>query len=404
MLSVVASTSFAGGVAGAAGPTVQVGDADIEVGGTETVTLVLSNAPNGVSGFDLNVSVADGSTARISNLTVDTFSAPRTTISDGGREGFAQGIDLDREHEPGASDVRLVEVTLEGVSNGRTTLQIDQANIDNGDGNDIAPALESSNIVVGDPGAATDSTITPSETESGDNGGQGQQTGDASAEWSTTNVSDGATISVRELPSTATLDADLSGTAQGSGLSLQRLAIDSTFTIEDSFRVEVGIPTDAPGEAEAYTGGTALGYFTMEAIGVDSEQLDTVTAEIQVDQGELPDGASLESARLYRYHDGEWQPLQTSVSGDSTLEADTPGFSTFAVVVPEEGAATPTPEAGTTPGDGSSTATDGTSTDDSPAGPTEREGGGDVGFILGGVAVTLIVLVVGGGLFLSTRD
>jgi hypothetical protein len=403
---VILSSVVPSAAVGANEPTVQVSDADIEVGGTQTVALVLSEAPEGISGFDLQVSVGDSSVAEISSLTVGDFSLPRTNVSDDGQTGFAQGLDSDRNHEPGATNVTLVNVTLEGQATGRTTLTIDGTNIDDDAGNDVNPALETVTIVVGSPQTTPtptpgqNNTTTPNETTTAASGGGGGQQGDeASAEWSVTDVSDGATVTVRSLPSSALVDADLSGTASGNGLSLRRLAIDSTFSIEDRFRVEATVPSSSPGDAPTFENGEAIGYFDMKAVGVDTQRLDTVTVGIDVDETTIPDGESLDSLQVYRYDGAEWRPLATTVS-NSTIEARTSGFSTFAVVVPSETAKTPTATSTDTERAGTAATERTAAQPDQTDAPADGSG---LGFRLLAGGAIVVSLVIGGGLYLTRR-
>jgi hypothetical protein len=88
--------------------------------------------------------------------------------------------------------------------------------------------------------------------------------------------------------------------------------------------------------------------------------IDSASFTTNVSKGVIPANASL---RVYRYHDGEWQSLESEVRAESsttiTLDVETPGFSFFVVGNPPEAPDNDDPPS------------------DSPSG--DRSGGGDSG-------------------------
>jgi hypothetical protein len=96
------------------------------------------------------------------------------------------------------------------------------------------------------------------------------------------------------------------------------------------------------GEALQITGQPVAGYLEIEPVGVNSNTLDFQTITFSVHGSWLNDNhIAPGDVVLERYHDGSWNELPTtfvSQSGDAfTFDADTPGFSYFAVTVKTAG-------------------------------------------------------------------
>jgi PGF-pre-PGF domain-containing protein/PGF-CTERM protein len=136
----------------------------------------------------------------------------------------------------------------------------------------------------------------------------------------------------------------------------------------------------------------------------ESERNRSATVQMRVNASRLNEfNASAEELVITRYNDTseEWEELNTSVaaSGNESvlLEAETPGFSLFAVTAPQEEETTPTPTATATPTDLTPTptptetdTTDDITTDTPDDTPTETDSETLPGF---GAVVALIALL-----------
>jgi PGF-pre-PGF domain-containing protein len=104
---------------------------------------------------------------------------------------------------------------------------------------------------------------------------------------------------------------------------------------QGQFQLRVGQSENAPEDVPPWqtrAGEPALGYITVDH---DADVSDG-TFTFRVRTGALEDaGMNAEHLRLFRYHDGEWVQLQTRLMERNEThvryQAETPGFSTFAV-------------------------------------------------------------------------
>lgn len=94
-------------------------------------------------------------------------------------------------------------------------------------------------------------------------------------------------------------------------------------------QVEVSASASRPSSVTDSPDGEVVSYVTVDVTG---------SLEDGVSEGsftlELADAdASPQAVRVHRYHDGEWQPVETTVVDENTVKVHTPGFSVFAVEV-----------------------------------------------------------------------
>lgn len=108
-------------------------------------------------------------------------------------------------------------------------------------------------------------------------------------------------------------------------------AIEVRFQNGDVEDVIVSVtPTSLPSTVEAPPG-EQVSQVNISASIPDSS-IDQATVTLAISKARVPDGTSL---NVYRYHDGEWVPLQTAIvkntSTTVTVRVRTNGFSYFAV-------------------------------------------------------------------------
>ncbi|GGL34778.1 hypothetical protein GCM10009037_18000 [Halarchaeum grantii] len=138
-------------------PTVRVANAELAANGTATADVVLTEAPEGLAGFALDVRVA-GDAARISNASYpDTFGLTTDpAIGDDGRRVTVEAADLRERVQPGASDVVLATVELSGVAPGAVNLSVEPRQFDADGGAAVEPATDAGTVTVRDSERADD--------------------------------------------------------------------------------------------------------------------------------------------------------------------------------------------------------------------------------------------------------
>ncbi|WP_226022725.1 cellulase family glycosylhydrolase [Halomicrobium salinisoli] len=142
---------------GTSGATVSVvmPPANLVPGHERTASVLLSEAPGGVSGFDLTVSVSDTSVATIESAAVggDMSSiGSEPAPSDDGSTAVISGADLSESVSEGATEVELATVTLAGQSDGETDVGVDVSNLDGNAGDEISVSTRSATLTVVSPG------------------------------------------------------------------------------------------------------------------------------------------------------------------------------------------------------------------------------------------------------------
>ncbi|MEF8861548.1 MAG: cell surface protein [Haloarculaceae archaeon] len=149
-----------GAVAAQDGPTVRVTDASLDPGGTTTMRIVLTSAPDGLAGYELVLSVSDGDVAAITGANyTDAFGlTTEPVVSDDGRTLRLEAADVGGNVEAGATDVTLATVELRGESAGRAGLEVRPVQFDADGGAVMNVSVASGSVVVGEPEPTATST------------------------------------------------------------------------------------------------------------------------------------------------------------------------------------------------------------------------------------------------------
>jgi len=179
LLGAVAATGTA--AAQSDQPTVVVTDATATADGTATVGIVLTNAPNGLAGYYLDITVETPGTARIQSASYpDRFGlTTEPEISSDGATATLEAADMEGAIEPGATNVTLATVELAGAEPGETALSVTPRQFDADTGNAFEPATQPGTVTVSD-GATTPAADAGSTDAS--NGGQPSQSDAATAD------------------------------------------------------------------------------------------------------------------------------------------------------------------------------------------------------------------------------
>lgn len=170
--------------------TIVVTDGTTTPDGTTTVGIVLTNAPSGLSGYYLDLTVGNPDVARIeAGGYPDGFGlTSEPAIRSDGATVTLEAADVEGAVEPGATDVTLATVTLAGAAPGEATLTVEPRGFDDDDGSAFTPATAAGTITVsgsdGDPSAdgSTDAGDSgESNTDGSDAGGSPEAASDGDA-------------------------------------------------------------------------------------------------------------------------------------------------------------------------------------------------------------------------------
>lgn len=230
-----------------------------------------------------------------------------------------------------------------------------------------------------------------SNTGGGDDGGT-QVPSDGTAEPVPTD--EGATVNFKNIQEGQTVSVTLPEEATTSDLGgMTGLDITMVSSVGD-FSIDVTPPAADPPSGTPPIDGS-VGYFQINH-DVPDEAI--ASAEITFTVSNLPDDTTPEEVVLYRYHDGEWQELETRHLGNNQFVATTPGFSVFAIGKKSQQTATPTKTATPTPTQTPPATEMSGSQTPPPTGTPEQPGGGFPWVIV------LVVVGIVGAVVVYFRD
>jgi hypothetical protein len=151
------------GIASAATITLENG-AVAGPGESTTVRLVLDEAPDGLAGFFVNITV-DPNVARITSVAYPSWAVLKSTNGlYGGNEVELKAIDGKKEIQAGAKNIELATITLQGVNPGSTSLHLHNEVVDSDTKGHIPRVLVDGGLTVGTSQAAVNqltATMTP---------------------------------------------------------------------------------------------------------------------------------------------------------------------------------------------------------------------------------------------------
>lgn len=162
------SSATVGSQDAAADPTLVVSNETADPQSTATHRISLTDAPEGLAGFEVTLALEADGVATIGNasypdrfgLTTDpVVSADEQTVT-------VEAIDLDDAVTSGETDVTLTTIDVTGVDHGETDLRVSDAQLDADGGDPVDPSRAAGTLTVGDGGEES-----ASQNESAGDGG-----------------------------------------------------------------------------------------------------------------------------------------------------------------------------------------------------------------------------------------
>ncbi|GGC47998.1 PGF-pre-PGF domain-containing protein [Haloferax sulfurifontis] len=321
-----AAVSTAGAASSA---TVSVaGVSSVGVDETATATLRAADVPAsaGVGAFAVNVTY-DPSVVSVrvaeSDFAVET-AAPES--------GVLRIVGYTDARTGRTGDVALAALDVTGESAGDATLGVEVDTLADADGSAITRTTADASVEVsGGSGSGDDRDDSDDDTD--DDGGSSGGSGSGGARTSVrTSVSGGGlAVDIRNAKPGTPVDVDFSDVETG-GVRVDGLSL--TLGAKSDARLTVRALDSVPDGTPALDG-EPLSYLDV-AHDVDDSAVDGVDFTLSVSAATLSDrGLDPADLRLYRYSDGEWRALSTSVvaetDGEVRLTAASPGLSVFAL-------------------------------------------------------------------------
>ncbi len=122
-------------------------DTAVNLGTRATIPITLSSAPKGLSGYMIEVSVADSDVAILEDVTFPEFGLVRRVPSAGPELRLA-AADLTRRIETGAVDATLATLVVVGARVGTTQLRIKVDMMSDDDGSPMTPGAHGATLTV----------------------------------------------------------------------------------------------------------------------------------------------------------------------------------------------------------------------------------------------------------------
>ncbi|MCI0439991.1 MAG: PKD domain-containing protein, partial [Chloroflexi bacterium] len=123
-----------------------VGSAQVAVGQSATIPVVLSAAPSGVAGFDISVSLSNANTRLANAQLAPEFSAPESGISADLKR--LTGADFQNAVQSGATSITLATLTVEGILDGATSVSVTVNILDDDQGNPMSASVQNGTVTV----------------------------------------------------------------------------------------------------------------------------------------------------------------------------------------------------------------------------------------------------------------
>ncbi|ELZ06760.1 hypothetical protein [Natrialba aegyptia] len=190
-LGVVAPVSGAGSTAGVASsgiaatdastsasvaaddPELVVSNGTIAPGDTGTHRIALTDAPEGLAGYKLELEFSSEGVATVANASYpDRFGLTSDPIvSADGQSLTVEAADLNDEITAGATNVTLAWIEVDGVEAGTADVSVASMQVDADGGSPVEPAVEAGTVTVGDGGTeAGHNRSADGDAESGESG------------------------------------------------------------------------------------------------------------------------------------------------------------------------------------------------------------------------------------------
>jgi PKD repeat protein len=122
----------------------------VNTAGSTTYNITMDNAPAGLSGYNMYVTLADGSVADITAVTYPSWAQLTTSPTVPADKVRIGGVDTNQKIYPGTTGpYTLATITVKGVVSGSSAITLSDLTMDDDSGNAITAVLNTGTIIVG---------------------------------------------------------------------------------------------------------------------------------------------------------------------------------------------------------------------------------------------------------------
>lgn len=144
------------GTAIASSPVVDIGDGQIDIlGSTTTVNILLNEAPNGFSGYNLTVSLSNPSIAEIVSVSYPSWATLHDNSTLPANSVWMKAVDLNDQVKSGDMNILLGTLMIRGDSQGESNIIATVTKMDDDNGYPINTSIDSGHLEVGEVGGPT---------------------------------------------------------------------------------------------------------------------------------------------------------------------------------------------------------------------------------------------------------
>jgi hypothetical protein len=119
------------------------------LGATTTIRITLDEAPNGLSGYTVTVSLSAPAVAEVIDVSFPDWGSLNDNSALPTDSLWMKAVDLDHEIEAGATDIELGTVTIRGDAQGTCAVTVTIDRVDDDDGNPMSCSASAGALTVG---------------------------------------------------------------------------------------------------------------------------------------------------------------------------------------------------------------------------------------------------------------
>ena len=128
-------------------PVVSISDGQVDaIGSTTGINITLSEVQNGLSGYNLTISLSNTSIAEIISVSFPEWAALHDNSTLPGDSVWIKAADLNDQIKSGATNISLATLTIRGDSPGNTSISAMVTKMDDDNGNPINPSTDPGNF------------------------------------------------------------------------------------------------------------------------------------------------------------------------------------------------------------------------------------------------------------------